>query len=290
MITATHPMDPFDQHRPLLFSIAYRMLGSVGDAEDLVQEAFLRWSRSTSEPVESPRAYLTAIVTRLAIDQLKSARARREHYPGTWLPEPIVSETDPSVLAESLSMALLVLLESLTPVERAVYLLRESFDYDYSEIANITGKSEDNCRQLYSRASRFIADRRPRFRPSPDEQQRLTEQFLSTVTTGDLPGLVALLAGDITLWADGGGKTIAPLNPIHGPDNVSRLLVGLRKKAAGVLTGRVAVANNSPAVIVSLDGRIVAVLTLEIAREADGVSRIQAIYQVVNPEKLGHVQ
>ena len=203
----------FEKHRPLLFSIAYRMLGSVADAEDVVQEVYLRWRQVPEAEVRSSRAYLSTVVTRLSIDRLRSARAKREEYVGPWLPEPLVAESDaegatPSgavELEESLSMAFLVLLESLSPTERAVFLLREVFGYGYGEIARIVGKGETNTRQIAYRARSAVEARRPRFDPSPEQGRRLTERFLAAARDGDLEGLLELLADEVTVWSDGGG-------------------------------------------------------------------------------------
>jgi RNA polymerase sigma-70 factor (ECF subfamily) len=238
----------FDGYRPLLFSIAYRMLGGVMDAEDVVQEAYLRWRGASEGEVRSPRAYLSAVVTRLCIDHLRSARVRREEYVGPWLPEPLPTgpgsdDAGPAGLDESLSMAFLVLLESLTPTERAVFLLREVFDYDYAEVSHIVGKSEANCRQIARRARESVAARRPRFEHSPEQQERLMRQFLRACTTGDMPALLELLADDVTLWSDGGGKARAALNPIHGPDRVARFFLGVLQKAPSALTIRPAMIN-----------------------------------------------
>ena len=274
--------DLFDRHRPLLFSIAYRMLGSVMDAEDVVQEAFLRWQRAPQTEVRSPKAYLSAVVTRLCIDQLRTARTRREEYVGPWLPEPLPTEPDTSAIDESLSMAFLVLLESLNPTERAVFLLREVFDYDYEEISRLVGKSEANCRQIARRARDSVAARRPRFESSPEQEERLMGSFLEASLGGDMEGLVSVLSEDVTLWSDGGGKTRAALNPIHGADRVSRFLFGILRQAPPGLVIRRARVNGRPGIIgYFADGRPQSVTTLEVA---DG--RIQAIRIVVNPEKL----
>jgi len=219
----TNDLEVFDSYRPLLFAIAYRMVGSVMDAEDIVQDAYLRWQRREDAAVQSARAYLSAIVTRLSIDHLRSAHTQRETYIGTWLPEPLITEREPdmddtAVLHESLSMAFLVLLESLTPDERAVFLLHDVFAYDFHEIATIVGKSEANCRQVARRARQQIQARRPRFDPSPERQEQLTEQFITACTNGDLSGLLATLAHDATFWADGGGKARAPYRLIEGAE------------------------------------------------------------------------
>jgi RNA polymerase sigma-70 factor (ECF subfamily) len=275
----------FDRHRPLLFSIAYRMLGSVMDAEDVVQEAYLRWRRSSwqGEEIRSPKSYLSAVVTRLCIDQLRSARASREEYVGPWLPEPL--PTDAAVLDESLSMAFLVLLESLNPTERAVFLLREVFDYDYREISHLIGKSEENCRQIARRARQSVAARRPRFASTPEQEERLMGRFLEACFGGDMDGLLALLSEDVTLWSDGGGKTRAALNPIHGADNVGRFISGILRKAPPGFVVRRAPVNGRPALIGYFDdGSPHSVVTLEAAEGS-----IRTIRLVVNPEKLGAV-
>lgn len=280
------PPDPFTQHRPLLFSIAYRMLGSVMDAEDMVQETFLRWQQAAENEVQSPKAYLTAIITRLCIDHLRSARVQRESYLGPWLPEPLLTDdttgtAELATLSDSLSMAFLVLLEKLSPLERAVFLLREVFDYDYAEIAAIVGKTEANCRQLVRRARQHLSNGRPRFQTSPTEQQTLTIQFAQACATGDLDGLLQVLAEDITLWSDGGGKVSAARRPILGSDRVARFLLGLVKKAPPDLATRFARVNGRPGFVTYVGGNPLMVLSLE-----TGNGRIQAIHIVVNPDKL----
>ena len=274
--------------RPLLFSIAYRMLGSVMDAEDLVQETYLRWQEAADADIRSPQAYLATIITRLAINHLGSARVQRETYIGPWLPEPLV--TDPSAdpsgaveLAESLSMAFLVLLERLSPVERAVFLLHEVFDFEYAEIARIVRKSEVNCRQLLTRAKQRIGDRRTRFPASTEQAQRLTERFTHAAGAGDLDGLLAMLAEDITLWPDGGGKVPgAALNPIHGADPVARFLLGFTRRIADQdRVVRPAVINGQPGFISYVSGNPVGALVFDIVD-----SRIHAIYAIGNPDKL----
>jgi RNA polymerase sigma-70 factor (ECF subfamily) len=281
--------EQFNEYRPLLFGIAYRMLGSVMDAEDVVQDAFLRWQNAAPDEVESPKAYLSTIVTRLCLDQLRSARMQREEYVGPWLPEPLVDEQAPDVaetaaMHESLSMAFLVLLESLTPVERAIFLLHDVFGYDFSEIARIVGRSEANCRQLARRARGYVEARRPRFEPSAAQQDRLMHQFMRACTTGDLPGLVATLADDITLWSDGGGKVAAARQPIHGRDAVARLLISLVRKAPAGLDTHFAHVNGQSGFVSYLGGRPFAVLLLDIANE-----RVQGVRIVVNPDKLRHL-
>ncbi len=278
--------EDFNLHRPLLFSIAYRMLGSVAEAEDVVQEAYLRWQRASEAEVRSPKAYLSAVVTRLCIDHLRSARVKREEYVGPWLPEPLLAEStadvpDTVAIDESLSMAFLVLLESLTPTERAVFLLREVFDYDYPEVSRILGKSEANCGQIARRARESVAARRPRFKYSPEQQERLMQQFVRACSTGDMPALLELLADDVTLWSDGGGKVHAALNPIHGSDKVARFFLGVLRKVSPTLAVRPATVNGQPGIISYVDGNPLNVLTLDVA---DG--RIKAVRIVANPEKL----
>jgi RNA polymerase sigma-70 factor (ECF subfamily) len=288
--------EAFNEHRPLLFSLAYRMLGSVADAEDVVQEAFLRWHRvtesseSSEEPaIRSPRSYLCTVVTRLCIDQLRSARVRREVYVGPWLPEPLVEPeaTDPTEeldLADSLSMAFLVLLESLSPEERAVFLLRQVFDYDYAEIARIVNKSEANCRQMVRRAQQHIAERRPRFNATPQQREQMTHTFIQTCTNGDMDGLLSLLTHDIVLYSDGGGKAKAATRPVVGAANVARFIFGVLDKAPRGFTAGVATVNGQPGIVCYVEGEPYTVLSLDIA---DGV--VRGIYIVVNPDKLEHI-
>ena len=292
-ISAPDDTASFEAYRPLLFSIAYRMLGSVTEAEDIVQETYLRYRAAPPGSIRSLKSFLTTIVTRLCLDELKSARARRESYFGPWLPEPLLSAEADARLApghrleeyESISMAFLVLLESLTPIERAVFLLRQVFDYGYPEIAQIVGKREDTCRQIFRRAKQSIDERRPRFRSTPEDRQRLTVGFLRATQAGDLAGLTRLLAEDITLWADGGGKVAAATRPLHGRDAVARFILGLARKAPPETQFEVTQANGSPAIIVRLGGSPVAVLSLEVNGD-----QIRAIRSVVNPDKLRHLR
>jgi RNA polymerase sigma-70 factor (ECF subfamily) len=283
-------LEAFDRHRPLLFSIAYRMLGSVADAEDVVQEAYLRW-QGTEEEVRSPKAYLSAVVTRLCLDHLRSARARRERYVGPWLPEPLLTEEEGSQveqatdLDDSLSMAFLVLLESLTPVERAVFLLREVFGYDYAEVASLVGKSEANCRQIARRAKRSVEARRPRFESSPEQEERLMGRFLQASVEGDMEALLSLLSEDAVLYSDGGGKTRAALNPIFGAENIARFASRILRKAPPGFTMRWERVNGRPGLVGYFgDGSPHSVTTLDVAE-----GRIRAIRLVLNPEKLGAV-
>src|SRR5215469_14426306 len=221
----------FDQHRGLLFSVAYRMLGSVADAEDMLQETFIRWQQAATEEIRSPRAFLVTVITRLSINQLQSARARREEYVGEWLPEPLVTspESDPLGVVkvdESLSMAFLFLLERLTPMERAVFLLREVFDYKYAEIARVLGQSEANCRQILRRAQQHVGDMRRRFDASAQQRNELLKQFIQATRKGELQGLINLLASEAVLHTDGGGKAIALPSLVEGSENVARIILG----------------------------------------------------------------
>src|SRR5919197_4388906 len=254
-----------EELRPLLFSIAYRMLGSAGDAEDVVQEAFLRAERAEAEGarIESRRAFLATVTTRLAIDQLRSARARRETYAGPWLPEPVVTDSRPD--DDSVSMALLVTLESLTPVERAVFLLHDVFDYGYDEIAEIVGKTRENCRQLALRARRHVEARTPRFEPSREQRETLSARFFDAVRDGDLDGLVTLLAEDAVITGDGGGKASALPAPLVGGTKIAPVLLGFMRVAArrGYVL-EFAEINGMPGALVREDGQIVAAMSVDV--------------------------
>lgn len=277
-----------------MFSIAYRMLGSVSEAEDIVQEALLRCHRALldGQEIESPKAFLSAIVTRLGIDQLRSARARRESYVGEWLPEPLLTDDDApdpaarTEQADSLSMAFLLLLERLSPVERAVFLLHDVFAYGYGEVAAIVGKSEDNCRQLALRARRHVEEQKPRFEPSRREREELAARFFAAVGKGDLEGLVDMLAAGVVVHGDGGGKVPSWPQPIVGPDRVSRLLAGLGRRMRDVgLTFQARQINGQPgAIVVDANGRLTNVFSLDIA---DG--QVQTVRSVINPDKLRHL-
>jgi RNA polymerase sigma-70 factor, ECF subfamily len=280
----------FNRYRGLLFSIAYRMLGSVTDAEDMLQETFIRWQQVKTEEIRSPRALLVTIVSRLCINQLESARVQREEYVGQWLPEPIVTDQggDPFGIVkmdQSLSMAFLVLLERLTPAERAVFLLREVFEYEYAEIAAVLNESEANCRQILRRARQHVSAARPRFEAAESKHQDLLQGFLQATAAGDMQGLLALLANDVALYSDGGGKAVAVPNAVLGADNVSRgILGGLKRLIPKTLVRRLAQINGEPGLVNYLDGKAHSVLTFRAAGD-----RIQAIYIVTNPEKLAHV-
>ncbi len=280
--------------RPTAFAIAYRMLGSVAEAEDVVQEALLRVHRAldAGERIDSPRAFVATITTRLAIDELRSARVRRERYVGEWLPEPILTDSrdDPAQhaeIADSLSMAMLVLLETLSPEQRAVLLLRDVFDYGYGEIAAIVGKSEDNVRQLASRARGHVEARRPRFQTSREQRDELARRFFAAAVDGDLAGLESLLAHDVVLTGDGGGKVPALARALQGRDRVARALVNWTKVGAripGASLRQVEVNGTPGALLLDGEGRLVGVWALEIAG-----GEVRAVNSVVNPEKLVHL-
>ena len=284
----------YEELRPLLFSIAYRMIGSVSEAEDLVQEAFLRIHRAEAEGtrIESPKAYLSAVTTRLSIDHLKSARVRREQYFGQWLPEPLLTDdaapdaASHAETADSLSTAFLVLLESLTPVERAVFLLREVFDYGYDEIARIVDRTEDNCRQLYVRARRHVDEGRPRFEASRKHRDELVERFFAAAERGDLAALEEMLAADVVVYGDGGGKAPSWPQPIVGRERVAKLIAGTVKQANELgVTVRATHINGQPGVMFLDDEeRVGAVMSVDVA---DGL--VQAIRGVTNPDKLAHL-
>ncbi len=274
-----------EELRPLMLSIAYRMVGSYSEAEDLVQEAFLRLHEAGD--VESTKAWLTTVTTRLAIDHLRSARVRREQYPGNWLPEPVAADPAPEAAAEraeSLSFAVLVLLESLTPVERAVFVLREAFDYGYDEIAEIVGKSEANCRQLATRARRHVDERRSRFEPSREQRDELVRRFVAALQEGETGALVELLAADVEFYGDGGGKAPA-VRHVLGAEAVARMLARFMPIAARRgTTAEVAEFNGESGLAAYEGGALVALWAFEIS---DGA--VQAIRGVVNRDKLRHV-
>jgi RNA polymerase sigma-70 factor (TIGR02957 family) len=280
----------YDELRPRAFAIAYQMLGSVSEAEDVVQEAFLRIHQTLQrdEQITSPRAYVATLVTRLSIDQLRSARKRRERYVGEWLPEPMVTGPTPAELAEtadSLSLAFLVLLESLTPRQRAAFLLREVFDYPYSEVAEIVGTDVDSARHLVARARNHVRERRPRYHASRQQRQELAERFFAAAEQGDLPALEALLADDVAMHGDGGGKVPALGRPVNGRERVAKvLLVGIAALARYGLRLRLTEVNGEPgAVALDAQDRLVGVMGLGIAE-----GQIQTIHSIVNPDKLRH--
>jgi RNA polymerase sigma-70 factor (ECF subfamily) len=270
--------------RPLMLSIAYRMVGSFSEAEDIVQEALLRLHEAGD--VESPRAWLSTVVTRLSIDHLRSARVRREQYPGTWLPEPVLADPAPdaAVRNESLSMAVLVLLERLTPVERAVFVLREAFDYGYDEIAEIVGKSPANVRQLAVRARRHVDEQRPRFEPSREQREELVKRFIAALQQGETQPLVEMLATDAAFYGDGGGKAPS-VGPLHGRDRIGPVVAGFGRVGTrrGVTVRQVEI-NGQPGLIGIEDGVVIAAWSILVS---DGA--IQAIHGVTNPDKLAHI-
>jgi len=274
--------ETYESLRPLAFSIAYRMLGSVSEAEDVVQEGLLRLHRA--DDVEHPKAFVATVVTRLSIDELRSARSRRETYVGPWLPEPLLTDSRPD--DESVSMALLVTLEALSPVERAVFLLHDVFDYGYDEIAEIVGKSRENCRQLAVRARRHVEARRPRFEPSREQREALAGRFFEAIREGDLDGLVELLAEDAVATGDGGGKAAARKTPLHGGAKIARFMLGLMRLAErDHYEFDFCEVNGRPGALIRQHGRIVSALSLEIA---DG--RVTEFLSVANPDKLRHLR
>jgi RNA polymerase sigma-70 factor (ECF subfamily) len=283
-----------DELRPVAFAIAYRMLGSVSEAEDVVQEALLRVHQAleSGEQIESPAAFTATVTTRLAINELRSARARRERYVGEWLPEPLITdgEDDPARHAEtadSLSVALLVLLERLSPEQRAVLLLHDVFDYPYAEIAGIVGKSEDNVRQLATRARRHVEEHRPRFQTTREQRDELAQRFLAAAGQGDLAGLETLLAADVQLTGDGGGKVPALARSLRGRSRVARTLINWLRLAArlpGASWQPVEVNGGAGVIFRDAEQRLISVMALDIA---DG--QITSISSVVNPDKLAHL-
>jgi RNA polymerase sigma-70 factor (ECF subfamily) len=279
-------LESFREHRPLLFSIAYRMLGSAADAEDVVQDAFVRWQRTDPAEVRSAKDFLSTVVTRLAMDYLRSARVRREVYVGPWLPEPLVGvdESDPLAavdLAESLSTAFLIVLERLTPTQRAAFLLREVFGYEYPEIASVLRTSEGNCRQLVQRAKQQVAAGRARFDPDPRAVDDLARRFMSACTTGNMDSLVALLADDAVAWADGGGKFSAARRPVAGADRVARFVAAVVGKWSAAGEVRVAPVNAGLGLLLYVGERLRGVITIGAA-----AGRVQNVFIVVNPDKL----
>ena len=270
----------FEEWRSLLFGIAYRMLGSAADAEDVVQDACVRWLRRRGEPIESMRSYLVTIVTRLCLDQLDSARARRVTYTGPWLPEPVVADgAGAAERADSLSLAFLVLLEELTPLERAAYLLHDVFGYSFEEVARSLGRSPAACRQLGARARRHIEERRQRFDADLRHGRELTDRFLVACGTGDLSSLLDMLSDDVVVWTDGGGKVRAAMLPVVGPYRSSRFLLNVAKRVHGV--PQAAVLNGQPSSVFVDRGTVVAALVLDIME-----GKIVGVRVVSNPDKL----
>ncbi|MDQ0603526.1 RNA polymerase sigma-70 factor (ECF subfamily) [Streptomyces canus] len=281
--------DVFEEHRPVLVGVAYRMLGRVADAEDVVQEAWLRWSGADRSEVREPRGYLVRVTTRLAIDRLRQVKARNEAYVGPWLPEPYVTDfgdmvpdtAERAVLADSVSLAVLVVMESLSPLERAVFVLREAFGYPYAEIATMLDKGEAAVRQLSGRARKHVEERRPRYDVDPVQRRDLTERFLAAAAEGDLQGLMSMLAPDVRLVSDSGGKSKAPLRVIETADKVGRFLVGAARKGVPDMSFRFLELNGGPALLLLSGDKPDSVFQLDVV---DG--RIQSVYVVRNPDKL----
>ncbi|MFG2133869.1 RNA polymerase sigma factor SigJ [Streptomyces sp. NPDC048751] len=290
----------FHDHRELLFSIVYNMRGTVADTEDVLQETWLSWTTRHQAPsverIDNPRAYLVRIAVNRALAHQATVSRRRETYVGPWLPEPLVGPltdtpapddaADAAVRAESVSMALLVVLETLTPLERGVFVLHEVFGYAHTEIAEILGRSPSAIRQLAHRAREHVHARRPRYEPEPHVRQQVTERFLAAALGGDLDALLSILAPDVTLWSDGGGKARAGLRPIHGRDNVVRLIAGLVPRSGKGLDIAYRSVNGAPSALLCADGSPYAVLVLDLTPDGDQVC---GIYTVANPDKLSHV-
>ncbi|MCC5577968.1 RNA polymerase sigma-70 factor [Microtetraspora sp. AC03309] len=276
-------VDEFEKHRSRMFALAYRLLGSAVEAEDAVQDTYLRWSAAHHDEIQSPGAWLAKVLTNLCLNRLTSARARREQYIGPWLPEPVLTDApfETAERRDSISMAFLVLLERLTPAERAVFVLREAFSYGYREIADVLELSEVNARQLHRRARQRIGDRR-RFDATADARRRVVERFLDAARDGDLAGLERLLAADVVAWSDGGGKAAAARRAVSGAAHVARFVAGLAAKFGGPSLGLAhAEINGEAGVVASLDGAVTVVFVLE----TDG-ERIFGLRAVLNPDKL----
>ena len=281
--------DEFNRHRRLLFSIAYRMLGSVADAEDVLQDAFVRWQQRPGDDVESPRKFLVTVVSRLCLNYLNSARIRRENYVGQWLPEPLVIDSTEPVeeflAGESISMAFMVLLERLNPIERAVFILREVFEYDYADIASIVNRTEEHCRQILHRAHQRVKRERTGKPPSAGDHTNLLQSFLGAALHGDMDGLLRVLSQDVALYADGGGKARAIPNVVTGRDRVGRLLEGVFKKFVPPgATARLMNVNGEPAIVASVGAQVVTLVAIE------GTQRsIRNIFIISNPDKLAYL-
>jgi RNA polymerase sigma-70 factor, ECF subfamily len=285
---ATARAATFEHHRGRLFGIAYRMLGSVDDANDLVQEAYLRWHRADAAEIRSPEAWLVAVTTRLSIDRLRHSAVEREHYPGEWLPEPLVTPPPAAdrraELASDLSMAFLVLLERLAPEERAAFLLREVFDSDYGEIARVLERSEAACRQMVHRARERVRTERRRFPVAHETRARLVERFLEALRSEDRDSLLALVAPDATWTSDGGGVVSATRRVVEGRDRIVRLVLGVERKWGPLVQHEIALINGEPAIITTAGGQLFS--TLSFATDGE---RFTGFYRVLNPEKLRNV-
>jgi RNA polymerase sigma-70 factor, ECF subfamily len=279
-------MDIFEELRPQLFSLAYRMLGTRADAEDIVQDAYLRWQNADREHVQSARSYLHAVVARLSLDALKSARHKRESYVGTWLPEPVAQMPSPAAgveMADSLSMAFLHVLESLSPGERVAFLLREVFGAEYAEVAGVLETSEANARQLVTRSRAQMREKRPRFTVDPERHQAVLREFVTACANDNKTALMNLLRGDAVLYSDGGGRAAAALNPIFGSEKVARFFLGVRDKQPAGLRVEAASVGGVPALVFVTSAGADSLLTLDL----DDEGRIRSLYVVRNPDKLG---
>lgn len=286
-------MESFETYQPYLFSIAYRMLGSAMDAEDMVQETYIRYQAALPQTIHSLKAYLTTILTRLCMDQLQLARRKREQYIGPWLPEPILTEEAPEAAdpekrvetEESISLAFLVLMEQLQPFERAVFLLREVFEYEFAEIATMLEKSEAACRRSFSRAKQHLINKRPRFPQAPEMHRQLLTSFLVAAQSGEMTALTGMLSENVVLWADGGGKIKqAPLNPIRGRDAVTRFILGTKRFWPENARVELEEVNGQTAMVIHADSSVFSVLTIDVEQ-----GHIQTIRVIANPEKLARI-
>ena len=294
MPPAARDAETFEAHRDLMFAVAYRMLGTVADAEDAVQDAWLRWSAAPRHDVAEPRAYLARVITNTSLNRLRSARARREAYVGPWLPEPLLTQVSPdsaerAELTESVSLAMLVVLESLTPEERAVFVLREVFGFGYAEIGAALGRSDVSARQLAHRAREHVQARRPRFDVDPGQQREVTQRFLDAAVGGDLDRLLTVLAPDVTLVTDGGGQARAALRPITGADKVARFLAGISGRSyqgfePAEMTVQTAEINGGPGLLITAAGQAVAAATWLVSG-----GRVTTIQLISNPDKLAAI-
>lgn len=283
--------EQFETYRSLLFSIAYRILGRATEAEDMVQETYLRFRQINSAEIDSMPAYLSTIITRLCLNHMQRAYVQRESYLGPWLPEPIETHLDTYAdtpeetigMRESVSLAFMVLLESLSPLERTVFLLREVFDYEYAEIAEMVDKSAVTCRKLFSRAKQHITENRPRFTPSTERHASLLQNFINGVETGNLDELFSILEEDVVLWADGGGKVTAAIHPVYGQMNVAQFVLGSIKLAPSDFSPEYREINGEPAIVLRSGGRCFLLIALEY-----GANAIQSIRVIANPDKLAY--
>lgn len=280
----------FEQYRPVLFRLAYGMLGRAAPAEDAVQETYIRWQKQDINQIRSPKAWLSKVLNRICLDEIKSARVRKETYVGPDLPEPILTERPespemPLELAESLSMALLVVLDRLTPVQRAVFLLRDAFDYEYASISDIIDKPQSNCRKIAQRARHRIRDEKPPINRHEGEKEKLLKTFVDAIQKGDIREIESVLAEEAILYSDGGGKVTAARKPVSGANNIARFLAGIRKKTTRNLHLEFTHINGTPGVLTYLDKELNNVWSFRIENE-----KIQSLYVVLNPDKLTYVK